>query len=122
MEIVALYIETDAYEEWGQLGTGNWIALWYEGRHLAFLDDDAPCWELPREGPDAPPLNTAVGIRTVPGAGDFTVMYDILAAKGIPYGVSPYASLDYCVNALQRGGRIRVDHQRSLVSLEGLIS
>lgn len=31
-------------------------------------------------------------------------MYPILAAKGIPFGVSPYFSLGYCVNALQAGG------------------
>ena len=31
-------------------------------------------------------------------------MYSILSAKEIPYGVSPYASLDYCLQALQAGG------------------
>ena len=31
-------------------------------------------------------------------------MYAILRAKDIPYGVSPYGSLSYCLSALQQGG------------------
>lgn len=31
-------------------------------------------------------------------------MYPILKAKNIPYGVSPYGSLSFCISALQQGG------------------
>lgn len=99
--IVALWLESGA-EEWGQLESGNWIALMYDGAALAWLDDTAECWDLPLSGPANPRL--VVGIRTVPGASGFEAMYPILQSKGLGYGVSPYASLDFCVAALQASG------------------
>jgi len=42
-------------EEWGKLGDREgWVALWYLGRELVRLDDDAPCWELPIEYENSP--------------------------------------------------------------------
>src|SRR5690606_17547963 len=34
----------------------------------------------------------------------FEAMYPLMAERGIPYGVSPYASLNYCTSALDQGG------------------
>ena len=65
---------------------------------------DTPGWDQNLVPPEPIVLNTIVGIRTVPGASGFQDMYPILEAKGIPYGVSPYASLNYCIDTLERGG------------------
>jgi hypothetical protein len=114
IDVTALHITyneaSPIREEWAQIAQG-WIALWYNGAELAYLDDAPPCWELPCTGDCAPVtatpepgLITALGPRTVPGAAGFEAAYPILAAKGIPFGVSPYHSIEYCVRALNQGG------------------
>lgn len=91
--------ESRAYITYNNI-TG-WVAIRVGVTTYGALEGN--CASIPRTEPRLQ-LNTAVGIRTVPGAGDFTVMYPILEEKGIPFGVSPYHSLGYCVDALQKGG------------------
>lgn len=91
-------------EQWAFVtyaGTTGWVAVKTGG--VAYGSLTGNCSGVRRDQPRLE-LNTAVGIRTVPGAEDFTVMYPVLKAKGIPYGVSPYASMDYCLDALDQGG------------------
>lgn len=83
-----------------------WFRVWWFGQDAwiaktGLLTTKGACDSLPAENPFEV---TALGLRTVPGAVNFTSMYPILAAKGIPYGVSPYASIDYCTGALDAGG------------------
>ena len=82
-------------------GTTGWVAVDIGAIHYGDLTGD--CSSVPRHQPTVS-YNTAVGARTVPGAVGFDEMYAELAGKGIPYGVSPYASLNYCVDALENGG------------------
>lgn len=85
--IVSLKIVREFYEEWGQLSNGTWIALWYGGNQLAFLDNSAPCWELPgassvKAGPHILGGNGAGIVLQAPG--------DIQIAKCLNF------SWDYC--------------------------
>lgn len=82
-------------------GITGWVAVDIGTIHYGDLVGD--CSRVPRNQPTVS-YNTAVGVRTVPGAVGFEEMYPVLAGKGIPYGVSPYASLNYCVDALENGG------------------
>jgi len=85
-------------DEWALISVG-WVAVVYQGVTYASYPDVDLCLEI-----RFPPPPLVVGIRTVPGAGDFESMYPILQSKGLGYGVSPYGALSYCVSALQQDG------------------
>ena len=95
------------YDEWAQIeyepGKVGWIAVeyWYNGTRYTYAG--YPDLDLCSDIRFPPPI-TALGIRTVPGASGFDAMYPILASKSIPFGVSPYASIEYCTAALDAGG------------------
>ncbi len=81
----------------------GWSAGWYNFNRYLWYDTTPACLEA--RFPE--PAHTAALLwHTVPGfnIGNARISYGILSDKGIGYGLKPYAGMNECIDALDRGG------------------